>query len=345
MIHQNGKCVFLILFSIVSINAIASPSVFAQGNVNSTGTGGRHTIQGAVFLPNGTRPEFPIKVELQSTTYSSLSIIAEKNGNFAFKSLSPGSYTVVVDLDDPYEIARENITVDPDVIATRTTMSAKVITIPVYLQFRNAKKRENDLINVNFAKAPKQAVKHYETALELSKDNKVEESIGELKDAIAIYPEFSMAFALLGRQYLKLGKLEDSIEFLRKSINFDSKNFDAKLDLGIAYLNNKELDEAKKQLEEAIVINHKAVTPHYYLGLVFIQKRKLDDAQKELELVKKLKREIDLPLVHKYLGGIYWAKKEYRLAADELEKYIQFSSDILENDKIRQTIKELRSKQ
>ena len=47
---------------------------------------------------------------------------------------------------------------------------------------------------------------------------------------------------------------------------------------------------------------------------------------------------------HKYLGGIYWRQKQYALAADELEKYVIQDPKASDASKIRETIKDLRSK-
>jgi tetratricopeptide (TPR) repeat protein len=47
---------------------------------------------------------------------------------------------------------------------------------------------------------------------------------------------------------------------------------------------------------------------------------------------------------HKYLGGIYWRNKQYSRAADELTKYIELEPNAADATKIRETIKDLRSK-
>lgn len=343
--NRNLFCSPLILCIAITVIAIFTASLYGQGAVNSTGTGGKHTIQGTVFLPDGRRPDTPINVQLQSTTFTPLSIYSDKNGNFAFKSLSPGSYTIVVEPGEDFNITRENITIDPDVISTRTTASAKVITIPVYLQFKPGRRLINQVINAKLANIPKNALEHYEKALEFIRKDKIKESVIELRSAISLYPEFSIALTELGIQYLKLGKLKEALDSLRSSMQIDPNDYETKLNLGIALLNNRETFDAEKLLKEVVALNINAVTPHYYLGITLLQQKNLDEAQAEFELVKKLKSEKELPLVHKYLGGIYWAKKEYKLAADELEKYIKIIPDSKESKQIAETIKDLRKRQ
>nr|MBA2734600.1 hypothetical protein [Acidobacteriota bacterium] len=47
---------------------------------------------------------------------------------------------------------------------------------------------------------------------------------------------------------------------------------------------------------------------------------------------------------HYYLGGIYWRKGDTKRAGDELEKYLQLAPKAHDAERIRATIKELRSK-
>jgi regulator of sirC expression with transglutaminase-like and TPR domain len=64
-----------------------------------------------------------------------------------------------------------------------------------------------------------------------------------------------------------------------------------------------------------------------------------------METAKQLKGDKEFPLVHRYLGGIYWKKKQYRMAADELETYVKLLPNAKDADQTRKTILELRSRQ
>ena len=338
-------------FSIILSLVIIASGIYAQ----NIGTGGRHSIQGRIFLPSGQSPETSITVRLESTSYGTITVITDRSGGFIFGSLAPGNYTIVVDPGENFEISRESVSIEPDVqisspnssdnIGAGRSGNAKTIKLPIYLQFKRNAPQVNKVINARLADVPKDALKHYHKAIELSQQNKIEDSVAELKTAISIYPQFSIALSELGKQYLKLGKLDDAITSLRASIKIEPNDFEAKLNYGIALLNKKELKDAEKELIEAIAINSTAVTPHLYLGMAFIQNQNLDQAQTELELAKSLKGKNEFPLVHKYLGGVYWAKKQYKSAADELETYLQLLPNIADANKIREIIKDLRTKQ
>ncbi|MDQ6788399.1 MAG: tetratricopeptide repeat protein [Acidobacteriota bacterium] len=352
---------FLLLFSSVVLS-FSAVSVYAQMGRNTSGTGGRHTIQGSIFFPDDVRPsDGTITVKLESTSYSSLSVVTDRNGGFSFSNLTPGSYTVIIDAGENFEIAREPVYIDdtsnppirtdPNSPAMILPENPRTVRVPIYLQLKKNAPLNNKILNAKLAGVPKDALKHYEKGIELGQINKAEESVAELRQAVAIYPQFSVALAELGKQYLRLGKLDEAVNALRSSVNIDPKYFIAKLDYGIALLNKREIDNAETQLKDATEINPSAVTPHYYLGIVFVQKQNLEEAQNELELGAKLSDGKSYPQINKMLSRIYfelsevyWEKKQYKLAADELEKYLQLSPNAKDAEKIRQVIKDLRSR-
>jgi regulator of sirC expression with transglutaminase-like and TPR domain len=48
---------------------------------------------------------------------------------------------------------------------------------------------------------------------------------------------------------------------------------------------------------------------------------------------------------HYYLAGVYWAKNDYKRAADELEKYLKLAPGTPDAERTRTTIKDLRNKE
>ncbi len=85
-------------------------------------------------------------------------------------------------------------------------------------------------------------------------------------------------------------------------------------------------------------------TAHYYLGLIMVSTKRYDEAQQEFELTISNGGE-NIPLAHKYLGGLYMSVHKNQQAADELEKYLKLDPKAVDADRIKGTIKDLRSKQ
>jgi tetratricopeptide (TPR) repeat protein len=77
---------------------------------------------------------------------------------------------------------------------------------------------------------------------------------------------------------------------------------------------------------------------------ILISTKRYDEAQQEFESTISNGGE-NLPLAHKYLGGLYMSVHKNQQAADELEKYLKLDPKAADADRIKGTIKELRSKQ
>ena len=80
-----------------------------------------------------------------------------------------------------------------------------------------------------------------------------------------------------------------------------------------------------------------------YLGVALIGLKNIDEAERELQQAAKLGGD-QMGAAHKYLGGIYWARRDYKKAADELETYLKLSPKAPDAEQVRGTIKDLRGK-
>src|SRR3954451_24760873 len=109
-IAQGIGCRALQALSLILLLCLSSAAIHAQGGIDSTGTGGKHKIQGRIYFPSGRRSDAnAVKVTLESTSSESLSLIADLNGSFTFTSIAPGSYSLTIDAGKDYEIARESV--------------------------------------------------------------------------------------------------------------------------------------------------------------------------------------------------------------------------------------------
>lgn len=335
-----------IAFSILILIITGHYSSNCQGGIDSTGTGGMHTIQGRVYMPNGRTPDLSIDVRLESPNHPSRSILTDRNGGFSFRALAPGNYVIVVDAGENFLIAKEYFLIEPEVQGqtVRIQPIPKIFTVPVYLQFKPNSPLKNEVVNVKYADIPKNALKACQKGLELSREGKIEEAVKAFQQSIALYPQFSVPHTELGKIFLKKGQIDEAIAELNLAIKYDPKDFDAKLNYGMALLSKKDAANAEKEFRAAAELDKNAVTPHYYLGVLYMQNHDLEGAQKEMEIARSLKGEKDFPLVHKYLGGIYWARKEYRMAAEELERYITLAPDAKDAEQARRAVAELKAR-
>jgi Flp pilus assembly protein TadD len=348
---------------VLVLTLLLATVVFPQGS-GSTGTGGKHIIQGKIFFPSGHKAEGSIQVKLQSFTYADISAMTDSSGSFVFSSLLPGNYTVVVSAGDEFEIARESVTIDSDLNVDRSGMPVNQpprrysVMITLQLKPDSGNHTKPSVINAALAEVPDAARDLYQKALDFVRAGDIAKAIDNLKAAISLYPKFPLALNELGVQYLRLGQASKAVEPLKSATNLNPDASAPKLNLGIALLESQQYAEAEQQLREVL---RKSPTPiaHMYLGLTLAQLRNDLDAEKELKTAVESGGD-QLPLAHYYLGGLYWRKgdmlrkekagevlvwkKEYRLAADELEIYLRLSPNAPDAERVRGTIRELRGK-
>ena len=321
----------------------------AQGSGReSTGTGGVHSIQGHVFFPSGRRAEGSIIVKLQSYQSGELQVVPDSSGTFTYSGLAPGNYTVVVNAGDEYEIAREGVYIDSDINLSRNRIrlptNPQKHTVMVHLRPKaRSGSTKASVVNAALAAVPEKARKLYEKGVEQSRANDPEKAADTLKEAVALHPNFPLALNELGVQYLKLRQTNKAVAVLREACKLDPDAFTTRLNLGIALLEAKQFSEAEENLREALKRNSSALTGHLYLGITLLRLNKFEEAEKEL-LIAAESNASQLSMANYYLGGLYWRKKDYARAVEQLEKYLLLTPNAPDADRVRATVKDLRSR-
>lgn len=341
------------VFSIIILLLIPSSPAQAQGGIDSTGTGGNNKVQGRIYFPSGRRSDATaVKVTLESTSSERLSVIADLNGSFTFQSIAPGSYYLTVDAGDDYETAREMVLIQKMGVRSRSLSGADIARLNIPRTFNviiNLRPKsagiggKTGVLNASLANLPKPAVEFYEKALQSAQTGDYKKAAEQLRTALSYYPEFALALNELGVQYLRLGQADKAVEALRAALRIKPDEFMPRLNYGIALLEQKQAAEAETHLRMALKKSETSWAAHMYLGIALISLRNYDEAEKELLRTLSLAGD-NLSLPHYYLGGIYWRKGDHKRAADELEKYLRLVPKAPEAERIRATIKDLRSK-
>ena len=340
-------CSIRLLFILLGM-LLLSPSAMAQGSgKSSTGTGGIHVIQGYVFFPSGRRAEGNIVVKLQSLQYSELQVIADSSGAFTFSQLAPGSYTVIINAGNEYELYSDSVFIDSDLnmsrMGVRLPPNPQRHTVMAHLQLKIKVGAKPGVVSAALAAVPEKARKLYERGMEEARTENAAKAASTLKEAVTLYPNFPLALNELGVQYLKLRQVDKAIEVLREACKLNPDAAPARLNLGIALLEAKQFNEAEGHLREAVKGNPSAPTAHMYLGIALLRLSKYDEAEKEL-LVATTANVSQLAMANYYLGGLYWRKQDYPRAVEQLEKYLALTPNAPDAERVRTTIKDLRAR-
>ena len=327
--------VFIIgLFFVLSISA----QVFGDRS-RTGGTGGSHTILGRIYYPSG-RPVEQFRVRLESTNSTTLSTFTNQEGVFTFNSLEPGNYMIIVETSDEYEPNKEALIIDKET----NKSTARTFNVVIYLRLKGSPQTKPSVINAKLANVPKNALEQYEKALKAVSENNPKKAVEFLNKAIELYPQFGEAYSEIGSLYLKLGELDKALNALKKALSIDSENVNAHLNYGIALLNNKQMPEAEEELKKVVAVKTDTAVPRMYHGIALIGLKRIDEAEAELKKAIELGKGENIGQAHKYLGGIYWQRNDFKQAADHLEKYVELNPKAADAERIKTTVKELRSK-
>lgn len=352
VLSRRGSKLWLIVLAPLIFGFVFAQKLSGQGATNDLGNGGRHSIHGRIYVSNGRRSEVSgLKIRLTNSAAGDLSIITDETGSFTFKSLSAGSYSVLVEGGSVFEDFTENVFID-DLGASsirtgiRMRPAPRIMNVQVYLRQKAARSQPPvSVLNVKWAAVPKEAVEHYDRGIRLVREGNDRGAEAEFRRSIEISPSFAPAHTELGRVSQRAGNLNSAIEAWKTAIRYDQSDFEAHLNLGVAYLNLKKYDDAEHVLVTAAFLDRSSVTPHYYLGIVFVMKNDLDVARKAFETAKELKGGKSLPAIHKYLGRIYAAKSMKKEAIEEFETYVRLMPKAQDIEKIRKDISDLKSTQ
>jgi tetratricopeptide (TPR) repeat protein len=306
----------------------------AQGVGSSRGlpSGGEgiHTIQGRVYAPDGKAVSLRLRVRLESPDTSPMSSVTDEDGAFIFARIPPGNYRLTVEGGPDFESSYEYPS-----IYREGSAGGRIVRLAIFMR----PKEKDDFPGVH-----KDAVTAYKKARELGHAGEHTKAIEQLNKALAVYPKFGPALHELGVQYLKTGQVDKAAEALDSAVKLAPEEFLPRLNYGFALLSQKKFDLAEEQLRLALAKNNAAPTGHMYLGIALMSQQKLDEAEKEL-LQAVNANNAEVASAHRYLGGIYWGKRDYKRAADELETYLKLSPKAADAERTKAAIKELRAKQ
>jgi Flp pilus assembly protein TadD len=325
-----GLAACLVIFCALSARAQAPGSSRVQ-----PGGEGSRTIQGRVHFPSGqSKGSNRVKVTLEGVSASSTqSILTDEDGAFRFDHVVSGSYSIVVDAGKEYEIAHEPVSIDRE-----TGVGSMISNLEIMLRTKV------DASNPAFANVPKAALDLYQKGVAAGQKGNAKGAAEFLSQAVAADPTFALALSELGTQYMKLLQWDKAAEAFEALLKLKSSDTAGHLNLGIALFNQKKYEDAETHLRTSLKLNSAGPSAHYYLGLTLVSAKQYQEATTEFELAIRNGGE-NLAQAHRYLGGLYMSAHRNKDALDELEKYLKLEPKAADAERIKGTIKDLKSKQ
>lgn len=339
MVHSYPKWPCLVVAAFLTFcfaSSVSAQISTISDSESQTGLGGTNSIVGTVFAPSGRPLESRARIKLATMTRGDRIFTLNQNGNFAFRGLPSGSYTIIIDK----EVDFKPYTTTVDIIQFRGS-PAQTYTLNIRLEFKDRETAKPAVLNAEFANVPKKALTHYNDAIELSKKKDHLGAIEQLRLAIAEHPTFTQAFNEMGVQYLKLNRPQEADDTFQEALKIDPESYAALTNRGIANVMMKRYGEAVPILRKALKKQEQSPVVHYFLGQALANLGLFDDAEKELLTAVKLGKE-EMKEAHRILAIIYSSRGAKKQAAEELETYLKLAPDTPDAEQLKGMIQRLK---
>lgn len=334
--HRSRYFVFAVFLSLCFAGPVLAQTSSIPDSMSQTGLGGLHSIIGRVFGPSGRPIESRVRIRLSTMARGDRISTTDESGNFAFRGLPSGSYTITIEKEKDFEPTSQSVD-----IRQYPGDRPQTYTANIRLAFKAGVAVKPAVLNAELVNVPQKARTYYDNAVELAKKNDHPGAIEQLKLATQESPSFTLAFNELGVQYLKLNQLDNADEAFQRALKLTPESFAALINRGIVNVMMKRDGEAIPILRKALKKNDKSPVGHYFLGQALANQGLFEQAEKELLASLELGKE-EMKEAHRLLAIIYTSRGARKQAAEELEAYLKLAPNAPDAEKLKETIRQLK---
>lgn len=166
---------------------------------------------------------------------------------------------------------------------------------------------------------------YYLLALAYQMIGKTQPAEKNYKEAIRLFPKFSMAYNNLGAIYLEQKKFARAEEAFTSAVDCDPGNVFAHNNLGNAYKSRNKYLKAKKKYNDALKINPEFLESYNNLGIIAFEENQTDEAIRYFKKALEINAGYSPCLFH--LSMAYIKKDETEKAVKTLVQYIDLVPD------------------
>ncbi|HEY2381892.1 MAG TPA: tetratricopeptide repeat protein [Terriglobia bacterium] len=292
------------------------------------------TVHGRVITGDHNDPDLRIEVRLERATGQLASTtFADAGGNFEFRSLGPGRYYVLINLEG-YEPVSQSIDAfsavgDNSVTIFLSKPAVRGIDRPAGLDAADP-----DTVDISQMKdsLPKKAVQDYEKAIEEKQKGRTESAIRLLEEAIVLAPNFFHAHNNLGILYLSAKRHGDAEREFKSSGALNPKSELPLLNLGTLYLEEaaaqkedpraagRVLDQALDALEQAVKLNPRSAKAYFILGQANYRSAFFEEAENAFK--KSIAIDPKLWAGRLMLANVYARQERWPEVLEHLDAYL-----------------------
>jgi len=196
-------------------------------------------------------------------------------------------------------------------------------------------------ISLTTMQAPNSARHAYEKAQKaIAKDN-LKEAEKELSKAVAEYPKFAAAWALLGSLHQNAKQIDQATKDYTQAIASDAQYAKPYFGLAVISASQQNWKETIRLTDELNRLAPLAYPDAYFFaGVADYNLGKMDDAERSVRKFLSLDTEHRKPIAVLYLGEILSAKKDFAGAVEQARAYLALAPNAPNSDSVRERIKQ-----
>jgi Tfp pilus assembly protein PilF len=305
------------------------------------------SIRGQVIVPS-VRAAERIQVIVQRPDGPIVSrVYSDPLGNFDVRSLTPGSYDVIVNLEG-YEEVRMPVAVGGGPFSSVTVnITLREKETPILI--KPDKSASDDIVDVLELgrKYPKKAVQDYEKAREELRKGNDAKAVELLLGVIKLAPDLYGAHNTLGGLYQKDGRFREAEAEYRRARELNPRTPEPLVNLGSLLIDEaaarikegpevvgKILDDALDTLEESLKVKRSPMG-YYFLGAAYYKSNFHEEAEANLKLA--LEMDSRLAAGHLMLANVYMKQRKWPSALEQLDAYLDENPNAPGRTQIQET--------
>ncbi len=267
------------------------------------------------------------------------STLSDDDGHFSFKKLEAAPYTLSIFLPSRGE-ARQTIEVGPGTADAHNRVVLKLDLKDDDFVVADVLRRRHSVPAKQLSVTDK-AIREYDQAQKDLSQHAVDAAVKHLERAVALAPQFAMAWNNLGTIAYQTRKFERAEECFRHALEDQSDAFEPLVNLGGVLLTLNKFDEAMGYNLRAMLMRPNDALANSQLGMNYFALGYLDLAQKYVEKACQIDpSHFSHPQL--ILAEIHLRRGERRQAADVLEDFLKHHPDWPKAALMRERIAELR---
>ena len=257
------------------------------------------------------------------------------SGEFRFRSLTPGNYTIAIVRNGLGEVRRTVV-----VSSAVADKSGVVRTTIPYTSAEAAANPSGGVVSVHQLSVPGNAAAKYAEAQRRLAAHDPEGAIRSLEGAVAIAPQFSAAWNALGVIAFQTGDNARAETLFRKALAADPGSFEPLVNLGGVLLKRNAAVDALLFNVSAVQERSEDALANAQLGMNYFKLEQFDEAEKYLLAAKRLDpAHFSQPQL--FLAEIYARRGNRHAAIRELQDLLALRPDGPLSESVRRNLAEL----